>query len=116
MEKAEFMKIHAIKRNSNSAEKDIQLYDQLVTVGDLYEFRNQLLKDIKHVLSSTKPVPAKQWLKSGEVKSLLNISLGTLQTLRNNGTLRYNKIGGIIYCQYEDIQNMMSNCIENSMT
>jgi hypothetical protein len=107
--KTEFMKIHAIKRNNNSDEKTIQLYNQLVTVGDLHEFHNQLLKDIKHVLSSTNPVPAKQWLKSGEVKNLLNISLGTLQTLRNNGTLRYNKVGGVIYYEYNDIQNMMSN-------
>ena len=38
MEKAEFMKIHEVKRNGNSAEKAIHLHDQLVTVGDLYEF------------------------------------------------------------------------------
>lgn len=61
------------------------------------------------MLSSTNPVHAKLWLKSGEVRNLMNISLGTLQTLRNNGTLRYSKVGGIIYYQFNDIQNMMSN-------
>lgn len=109
MQKRGFMKIHAVKQDNISVEKAIQLHDQLVTIGDLYEFRTRLLKDIKRILSSANPVSAKQWLKSGEVRNLLNISLGTLQTLRNNGTLRYNKVGGIIYYQYNDIQNMMNN-------
>jgi hypothetical protein len=37
------------------------------------------------------------------VKNLLKISPGTLQNLRMNGTLRFTKIGGILYYKYEDI-------------
>jgi hypothetical protein len=37
---------------------------------------------------------SKQWLKSVDVRKMLNISPGTLQNLRINGTLRYTKIGG----------------------
>ncbi len=48
MEKPEFMKIHAVMRDNSCAEKGVHLDDQVVKVEDLYEFRNQLLKDIKH--------------------------------------------------------------------
>jgi hypothetical protein len=34
---------------------------------------------------------------------MLKISTGTLQTLRENGTLSHLKIGGTIYYPYEDI-------------
>jgi hypothetical protein len=103
--------IHAIKPLSNTTEQATHFPDQLVTVGDLHNFRVQLLKEIKKLLSqavSTPSISTKPWLKSGEVRKLLNISTGTLQTLRSNGTLRYNKVGGIIYYQYEDIQSMMN--------
>jgi len=38
---------------------------------------------------------------------LLQISPGTLQNLRINGTLPYTKVGGIIYYDVEEIQNVM---------
>ena len=103
------MKIHTISRFGNTVEKVIHLHDELVTLTDLQTFRVQLLKDMKQLLSNSFTVPDKQWLKSGEVRKLLNISSGTLQALRSNGTLRHSKVGGIIYYQYEDIQAMMNN-------
>jgi hypothetical protein len=103
------MSIHAVKRGDNSSEKIIILRNQLVTLGDLQDFRIQLLKDFKQLMSETTTISNKPWLKSGEVRKLLNISSGTLQTLRSNSTLRYNKVGGIIYYDYEDIRAMMQN-------
>ncbi len=50
----------------------------------------------------------KQWLKSNEVRKLLNISPGTLQNLRINGTLTYTKIGGIMYYSYSDIEKVLN--------
>ena len=100
------MKTYTVSRFGSTAEKSIHLNDELVTLTDLQNFRVQLLKDMKQLLSQGAP-PVKSWLKSCEVKKLLNISSGTLQTLRDNGTLSYNKVGGIIYYQYEDIQNMI---------
>lgn len=101
------MKIHTISQFNNSAQKIIHLPNELVTISDLQNFRLQLLKDLKHLLSNSNPVSNKKWLKSSEVRKLLNVSSGTLQTLRSNGTLRYNKVGGIIYYQYEDIDKMI---------
>jgi predicted site-specific integrase-resolvase len=50
---------------------------------------------------------SKKWLKSNEVRKLLNISPGTLQNLRINGTLRYTKMGSIIYYKQEDINKVL---------
>lgn len=103
------MNIYAVKRADNNSEKVILLRNQLVTLADLQDFRVQLLKDFKQLMSQTATIANKPWLKSSEVRKLLNLSSGTLQTLRSNGTLRYTKVGGIIYYHYEDIQTMMGN-------
>lgn len=79
---------------------------QLITKGDLQEFRNNLLSDLKEMLQR-KSEP-KQWLKSAEVRQLLKISPGTLQNLRVNGTLRYSKVGSIIYYKYDDIMKVLN--------
>ena len=79
---------------------------EIITKEDLNEFRILLLSELKELLK-VNPQQAKQWLKSKEVRKLLNISPGTLQTLRINGTLQYTKLGGIIYYDYEHIQKTM---------
>ncbi len=80
---------------------------QIITLEDLNEFRSQLLNDLKEIIQS-KPQQTKQWLKSNEVRKLLNISPGTLQNLRINGTLNYKRIGGIIFYNYDDINKMLN--------
>lgn len=79
---------------------------ELITREDLREFKNDLLNEIKQII---KPGTgqSKQWLKSVEVRKLLNISPGTLQNLRINGTLRYSKIGGMMYYKLEDIHKLL---------
>jgi hypothetical protein len=39
---------------------------------------------------------------------MLRIFPGTLRNLRENGTLGYTKIGGIMYYKYEDFEKMMA--------
>ena len=75
---------------------------EIITKEDLQEFREQLLQDIKQLLGTQLNEP-KKLLKSYQVKHMLKISSGTLQTLRTNGTLPYKKVGGIIYYKYEDL-------------
>jgi hypothetical protein len=79
---------------------------QIITIEDLNEFRSQLLNDLKEIIKA-KPQQTKQWLKSNEVRKLLNISPGTLQNLRVNGTLTYTKIGGIMYYNHADIEKLL---------
>jgi hypothetical protein len=81
------------------------LQHQIVTKRDLLNFGNLLLSEIKNTNNTdTSPKP---WLKSAEVREILKISPGTLQNLRINGTLKYKRIGGIIYYNYEDIVKML---------
>jgi hypothetical protein len=68
----------------------------------------ELLDDIKKLLIKQASGTLKRYLKSSEIIELLQISPGTLQNLRINGTLPYTKVGGIIYYDAEEIQNMMA--------
>jgi hypothetical protein len=79
---------------------------EVITREDLNEFRALLLSDLNTLINS-KPQQQKQWLKSNEVRKLLNISAGTLQNLRINGTLSYTKIGGILYYANSDLENVL---------
>jgi len=79
---------------------------QILTTDDLQHFKSELFTELRSLLKTDSP-QIKKWLKSDEVKKILKVSPGTLQTLRINGTLQYTKIGGIIYYDYEHIQKTM---------
>ncbi|SFG03443.1 Helix-turn-helix domain-containing protein [Salegentibacter agarivorans] len=79
----------------------------IITTDDLREFKMELLDDIKQLLTSQDSGTLKRYLKSSEVMDLLQISPGTLQNLRVNGTLPYSKVGGIIYYDAQEIQKVM---------
>ena len=79
---------------------------EVITREDLNEFRTLLLSDL-NALFNSKPQQQKQWLKSNEVRKLLNISPGTLQNLRVNGTISYTKIGGILYYSSPDLEKLL---------
>lgn len=83
--------------------------EQLITIEDLDAFKTELIKEIGLLLKSNGSQSHKKWLKSYEVRKILDISIGTLQTLRINGTLPYTKIGGVIYYDQDDIQNMLTS-------
>ncbi len=77
----------------------------IITKEDLQEFKIELLQDIKD-LFHIKTTEQKLWLRSAEVRELLKISSGTLQTLRANGTLSYTRVGGTLYYNYKDIEKL----------
>ncbi|HEX7356116.1 MAG TPA: helix-turn-helix domain-containing protein [Ignavibacteriaceae bacterium] len=79
---------------------------EIITKEDLQLFKAELLQEIKQLVKPSE-VSAKAWLKSADVRKLLNISPGTLQNLRINGTLRYTKIGGTMYYKTEDITKLL---------
>jgi len=81
---------------------------QIITTDDLREFKIELLDEIRVLISEQKSPTIKKWMKSVEVRKLLNISPGTLQTLRINGTLPYTKIGGTNYYNASDIDVLLS--------
>jgi hypothetical protein len=80
---------------------------EVVTKDDLQTFRQQLINDVKELLQS-KNTTTKDWLRSREVRKLLNISPGTLQSFRVNGKLKPSKIGGIHFYRYSEIDKLLN--------
>jgi hypothetical protein len=81
---------------------------QLVTIKNLDEFRTKLLMDIKMMLEGHLNKATKRWLKSYEVRKMLGISSGTLQTLRNNRKIPFTKMGGLTYYDAAEIDQILS--------
>ncbi|OBX25785.1 helix-turn-helix protein [Gelidibacter algens] len=81
----------------------------IITTDDLRDFKMELLEDIKNLLTKQSKGNLKRYLKSTEVMDLLQVSPGTLQNLRINGILPYTKVGGIIYYDAEEIQEILTN-------
>lgn len=87
----------------------------IITTDDLREFKMELLADLKQLIKKPVPSQQKKYLKSAEVMELLQVSPGTLQNLRINGTLPYSKIGGIIFYDADEIHSIIQeNRIDNS--
>jgi hypothetical protein len=82
------------------------MHIEIITLEDLLKFKAELIQEIKLVLKPEE-LTAKKWLRSSEVRQLLNISSGTLQNLRIKGILRYEKIGGIFYYAHADIVQLL---------
>ncbi len=101
---------------SNHAEKELMLYrDQLLTIGDLEDFKAELLNEMATLLKSKTEHGVKQWLRTCEVRKMLGVSPGTLQTLRISRKLSFSKIGGIVFYKHEDIIRLLEeNCILKS--
>jgi len=89
----------------------------IITQEDLDLFKDQFFQEQKSILEkfkeeisgNIKPVePAgTKWLKSHQVQRLLNISAGTLQTLRINRTIPFSKVGGSYYYDAADVQKVL---------
>jgi len=79
---------------------------EFITREDFIAFKNEMILAIKQTYHSGQVQP-KQWLKSIEVRKILNISPGTLQNLRIKGTLRFTKVGSIMYYKLEDINKIL---------
>ncbi|ATL48990.1 DNA-binding protein [Chitinophaga caeni] len=93
---------------SNLTQRDHIYTNQIVTLADLQDLKLELLEEIRKLLREQQGQPGKKWLKTSEVRKLLDASPGTLQRLRNDGTLPHKKIGGIVYYDYEQISKMLA--------
>ena len=79
---------------------------QLVTVGDLENFKQELLLEMRQIVKSGNNPATKKWLKTKEVMKLLALSPGKLQTMRKSGVLAYIRIGGSLFYDPDDINKM----------
>lgn len=81
--------------------------DELITKKDLEQFKQELFAMLTP-LASGQTLNTQKWLKNDDVKKILNVSGGTIQNLRVNGSLPFTKIGGLYYYKQEDIDLMLS--------
>ncbi len=81
---------------------------QLITLDDLQQFQKEFFEKLDESLKCLKTITPKKWMKSHEVRRMLKISPGTLQTLKATGVIPYTKIGGIHFYDYDDIQKVLN--------
>ena len=87
------------------------MHVQVLTLEEIKNFKEELLEEIRRIIH---PVSEqKKWLKSADVKKILNCSPGTLQNLRINGTLPFTKMGGTIYYDYKDVMEVLNKNKQN---
>ncbi|MBB5645904.1 helix-turn-helix domain-containing protein [Pedobacter cryoconitis] len=79
----------------------------IITMEDLKEFKTDFLKEMKEIIGQGNQQETTAWLRSAAVRKMLNISPGTLQTLRINGTLPYRKIGGTMFYSKAEIEKLL---------
>lgn len=80
----------------------------LLTKEDV-QVLDEKLTTILELLTSNKPVQSKAWLKSAEVKIILNCSDATLKNYRDQGRLPYSKIGGSYYYSFNQVNELFEN-------
>ena len=80
----------------------------LATREDLELWKNELLQEVKDLIKGEIPQP-KKWVKSNEAREMLGCSPGTLQNLRQNGTIEFTKIGGTLYYSMDSINETLEN-------
>lgn len=104
-----FIPMTSIKEMNSDQRKRSLYRDQLLTVQDLIEFKEQLILDIKKLLKENSGQPSHRWLKAFEVKKLLRVSDSKLQYLRDKGVIPFKKLGGVTYYDYNEIQEIMKS-------
>jgi hypothetical protein len=81
--------------------------NQLITVDDLLQFKKELLEELIVALKPQVTMHGKKWMKSHEVRRMLKISPGTLQTLKSTGAIPYSKMGGLHFYDYDEINKIL---------
>ena len=82
---------------------------EIITHEDLQLFKEELISEIRNLLSIKPPPPAKKWIKSYQVLEMLGISAGTLQTMRKKGAIPYSRMGGLMLYDYDAILALMKD-------
>jgi len=98
---------------SKAVVNQIIMSSTIVTTDDLREFKLELLEDIQNLITGPRVQKIKKYLKSYEVKEMLNISSGTLHNLRINGTIPFTRVGNVLLYDLDDIIQLLEENKEN---
>ena len=106
--------INKFQQNSGESYPQKIFAHQLITSDDLEQFRKKLVDELLSALKHQSGLVPKKWMKSHEVRRLLKISPGTLQTLKSSGVIPYTKMGRVHFYDHEDIQKVLDSGKVNS--
>lgn len=79
----------------------------IVTKKDIEELKKQILDAIASCFVKQSS-EEREWLRSKEVRKMLNISYGSLQNLRIKKLLNPTKIEGVYYYRLSEIQALLN--------
>ena len=88
---------------------------EIITKTDFNAFKLELRDLILEILNNSQPFK-KEILSNDELMELLNVSSSTLRKYRVTGKLTYSKVAGLIYYEYEDIQNFIRSYKTNTLS
>jgi hypothetical protein len=74
----------------------------VISKEDFDQFKKELIDEIKQIIQPSINNKT-QWLRSSDVRELLNISDSTLQTFRINGTIPAYKLDSTWFYKYDEI-------------
>ncbi|MDN3620764.1 helix-turn-helix domain-containing protein [Polaribacter undariae] len=74
----------------------------IATKDDLRELKEEILEGLKQIKEAGVN-RSKKYLRSSEMREMFNISAGTLQNMRINGTLPYSKVGTTILYDLDEV-------------
>jgi len=77
--------------------KTVNMNIEVITREEFNSFKQEVLEALKPTSNNHE----KKFLRSSEMRKMFNISAGTLQNMRINGTLPYSKVGTTILYDYE---------------
>ena len=106
--------INKFQQNQGESYPQKIFSNQLITTDDLEQFSKKLVDELLAALKNQGGIVFKKWMKSHEVRRLLKISPGTLQTLKSSGVIPYTKMGGVHFYDHEDIQKVLKSGKVNS--
>ena len=86
-----------------------------LTKEDLLHFSSVLLSDFRSIMADEFQSmfkiylhpEKKEWLRTKEVVKMLGVSNTTVQNMRISKTLKYTKVGGVVYYNIEDIHLLL---------
>ena len=79
-----------------------------MTKEDINLFKQEMLDAFRTIVEQElKPRVYRKWIKTYQLKEMLDLSDTTLQTMRNSGVIPYTLLGGLAFYDYEEILQLM---------
>lgn len=78
----------------------------VISKEDFDQFKKELMDEIRQIIQPSIENKTK-WLRSSDVREMLNISDSTLQTFRINGTIPAYKLDSTWFYKYDEIVDVI---------